>query len=271
MSTNLSKIRARLKTLKESTSKTGGLWKPTAKHQVRIVPYKFNPENPFIELLFHYDLGGKNLLSPASFGEADPIIEFAEKMKATGDPESYKLYRKLMPKMRTYVPVIVRGEEDQGVRFWGFSKNNYEELMVIMDDDEYGDIADVQTGTDLDVTYITPEEAGTTFGKITVRAKRHSSKLTDDKTQLKNWLDNQKKITEVYKMLSYDELKEALMEWLEVDTSEEESTEDAAETTTNKTDILNNVKTDEAVTSATEAFNKLFERSTDKTSETVVE
>lgn len=264
MSTNLNKIRSRLKSLKESTSKTGGLWKPTGKHQVRIIPYKFNSENPFIELLFHYDLGGKNLLSPASFGKPDPILEFAEKMKASGEPDSYKLYRKLLPKLRTYVPVIVRGEEDQGVRFWGFGKNNYEEIMTIMDDEEYGDIVDVKTGTDLDVTYVTPEEAGTTFGKITVRAKRHSSPLTDDKNQLKEWLDNQKSITDVYKMLSYDELKEVLMEWLEVDDGNNSNkSESSDEETENQSHILENEE-DESVSSATDAFTKLFDRSTDK-------
>lgn len=255
MGTDLRKIRNRLKSLKESTSKTGGLWKPKGKHQVRIVPYKYNPDNPFIELRFHYDLGGKNYLSPISFGDPDPIVEFANEMKATGDPESYKLYRQLLPKMRTYVPVIVRGEEEEGVRFWGFGKNNFEEILEIMDDPEYGDIVDIKTGTDLDVTYVTPEDAGTTYGKINVRAKRKSSPLTDDSKQLKEWLDDQKQITDIYKVLEYDELKDVLLEWLDVrdeDESEETSTE-------NKTEIVEE-ESDENVSSATEAFNKLFDR-----------
>ena len=41
-----------------------------------VLPYKFNKDNPFIELYFHYDLGGKNYLSPISFGRPDPIEEF---------------------------------------------------------------------------------------------------------------------------------------------------------------------------------------------------
>lgn len=258
MGTDLKQIRNRLKSLKESTSKTGGLWKPKGKHQIRIVPYKYSPDNPFIELRFHYDLGDKNYLSPISFGDPDPIVEFANEMKSTGDPESYKLYRKLLPKMRTYVPVIVRGEEDEGVRFWGFGKNNYEEILEIMGDDEYGDIVDIKTGTDLEVTYITPEEAGTTYGKITVRAKRKSSPLSDNPAQLKKWLDDQKEITEIYKVLPYDELKDALHDWLEV---QMDGTEDVSEEKTeNKTEINETSDEEESVNSATEAFNKLFER-----------
>jgi len=257
MGTDLKKIRNRLKSLKESTSKTGGLWKPKGRHQVRIVPYKYNPYNPFIELRFHYDLGDKNYLSPISFGDPDPIVEFANEMKATGDPESYKLYRKLLPKMRTFVPVIVRGEEEEGVRFWGFGKNNYEEILEIMDDEEYGDIADIKTGTDLEVTYITPEDAGTTYGKITVRAKRKSSPLSEDPKQLRKWLDDQKEITEIYKVLSYDELKEALHDYLEVGVDDDE----LEEKTENKTEVVEDEKDEEEnISSATEAFNKLFDR-----------
>jgi len=260
MGTDLTKLRNRLSSLKESTRKVGGLWKPKGKHQIRIVPYKYNPENPFIELRFHYDLGGKNYLSPVSFGDADPIVEFAEKMRATGDTESYKLSRKLMPKMRTYVPVIVRGEEEEGVRFWGFSKSSYEEILEIISDPEYGDIVDIKNGTDLEVTYVTPEEAGTTYGKITVRAKRKSSPLTDNPEQLKKWLDDQQEITEIYKVLNYDDLKDALQEYLDIGDGDggepEEETSNAVE--------IEEKDDDETVSSATEAFNKLFDRSSDK-------
>ena len=48
-------------------------------------------DNPFIELYFHYDLGGKNYLSPISFGRPDPIEEFAQKLKSTGSKDDYRL------------------------------------------------------------------------------------------------------------------------------------------------------------------------------------
>ena len=33
------------------------------------------------------------------------------------------------PKLRTFVPIIVRGQEGDGVRFWGFGKTVYQEIL----------------------------------------------------------------------------------------------------------------------------------------------
>jgi len=138
---------------------------------VRIVPYKFNKDNPFIELYFHYDLGGKNYLSPMSFGRPDPIEEFAQKLKATGSKEDYRLGRKVEAKMRTYAPVVVRGEENQGVKFWGFGKTVYQELLSIIADPDYGDITDPVSGRDVVVEFKTAEETGKSFPSTNIRVK----------------------------------------------------------------------------------------------------
>ena len=54
---DITAIKARLDQLQQATTKTSSLWKPSpGKTQVRIVPYKYNKDNPFIELYFHYDL-----------------------------------------------------------------------------------------------------------------------------------------------------------------------------------------------------------------------
>ena len=46
-------------------------------------------------------------------------------LKGSGSKEDYQLSRKLEAKMRTFAPVVVRGEESQGVKFWGFGKTVY--------------------------------------------------------------------------------------------------------------------------------------------------
>ena len=75
---DLEAIKRKLNSLKNQTTKQDILWKPEpGKQQVRIVPYQHNKENPFMELFFHYDLGKKNYLSPTTFGDADPVLEFA--------------------------------------------------------------------------------------------------------------------------------------------------------------------------------------------------
>ena len=140
MALDLDAIRRKLNNLQSQTGRQDNLWKPEpGKNQIRIVPYQFNKDNPFIELYFHYDLGKKNYLSPVTFGEADPAVEFAEKLKATGNQDDWKLSRKLEPKMRTYVPILVRGKESEGVKFWGFGKTVYQELLGVIADPDYGD------------------------------------------------------------------------------------------------------------------------------------
>ena len=108
---DINAIKARLSQLQESNTRVSNLWKPSAgKTQIRIVPYKFNKENPFIELYFHYQIGKKNYLSPISFGRPDPIEEFSKKLKANGNRDDYAMGRKLEAKMRTFAPIVVRGQ-----------------------------------------------------------------------------------------------------------------------------------------------------------------
>ena len=123
---DISKIKSRLSQLQNQSSNKNSFWKPPAgKTIVRIVPYAFNKDNPFIEMFFHYGFGNKTIISPLSFGKPDPVNEFAQKLKSTGEKDEWIHGRRLEPKMRTYAPVIARGEEGEGVKFWGFGKQGY--------------------------------------------------------------------------------------------------------------------------------------------------
>ena len=117
---DINSIRKRLNQLQTTNNRTSNLWKPQpGKQVIRVLPYKHNKDNPFIELFFHFGLNNKTYLSPISFGRPDPIEEFAQKLKTSGNREEYQMARKLEAKMRTFAPVIVRGEEAQGVRGHG--------------------------------------------------------------------------------------------------------------------------------------------------------
>ena len=224
MALDLDAIRGRLNKLQNTQRKSDSLWKPTpGKHQVRIVPYKFNLDNPFIELYFHYNVNNKTYLSPQSFNRPDPIVEFADKLKRMGDKEDWRAAKQMEPKLRTFVPVIVRGEEGEGVRFWGFGKTVYQEILGYIADPDYGDITDPQTGRDLTIEYTSAEDAGTSYPTTTIRVKPKESPLVEDETQVKNLLENQTEITDLYQELSYDELKDVLESWLNPNSTGEES------------------------------------------------
>jgi len=215
MALDINAIRSRLNKLQNTQRKSDSLWKPTpGKHQVRVVPYKFDKDNPFIELYFHYNINNKTYLSPQSFGRPDPIVEFADKLKIMGDKEDWKAAKAMEPKLRTFVPVVVRGEEGEGVRFWGFGKTVYQEILGYIADPDYGDITDPTSGRDLTIEYKSAEEAGTTYPTTTIRVKPNETPVSEDATKATAFIENQTEITDLYSELSYDELKSVLEGWL---------------------------------------------------------
>ena len=140
------------------------IWKPEpGKQVVRIVPYQYQPDFPFIELKFHYDFNGDrvNYLSPSSINKPDPIVELAVRLEKVKD--TWAKGRKMQPKLRTYVPIIVRGKEEEGVKFWGFGARVCEQLMSAINEPDYGDITDLNGGYDITVDFKTAEELKADF------------------------------------------------------------------------------------------------------------
>ncbi len=201
-------------------------WKPTlGKQQVRIVPSAYDTTNPFTELKFYYGITNKVMISPANFGEKDPIALFAGKLReGEYNKENYVLAKKLDAKNRIFVPVIVRGEEDKGVRLWQFGKMVYEELLALAVDDEIGDYTDIVGGRDLTVETVGPEATGTPYNKSLVRVRLKTSPLSEDASLVEKWTSEQPNPKgDLFKRYSFDEMKSALEKWLspEDDDSEE--------------------------------------------------
>ena len=246
---DLDAIKSRLNQLQNT--QTNAFWKPQpGKSQIRIVPYKYDKNNPFSELFFHYSLvPNKTVLSPLSYGRPDPVQQFADKLKSTGNKDEWIQGKRIEPKMRTFVPVVVRGEESEGVKFWGFGKTVYQELLGIIADPDYGDISDSTTGRDIVVERQTPAEAGNQYGKTTIRVKPNVTALSDDSNILTKLLDEQPELKELYNEPTFDELKEHLSTFLNPsdNAGSETSTESEPEMVT--TEASSNVEDD---------FDKLF-------------
>lgn len=187
------------------------LWKPeVGTHVVRIVENndpRF-PLDPFHELYFHYRFMNKNYLSPATFGDADPLIEFAEELSAQGDKEAWKQSRKFRGTLRTYVPVLVRGKEEEGVKWWGFGITIYNELMQLLSDEDWENMLDLKNGNDLKVTVT--KDPNKDFADISVTPKPKASKAAPTK-EIENKLNEIPSLVgDVYELATYDELDKAL-------------------------------------------------------------
>ncbi len=205
----------------EKVDYTKIFWKPeVGKQIIRIVPSKYNDLIPFREIHVHYGINKFPMLALTNWGEKDPIVEFANDLKKTSNKEDWKMGKKLDPKMRVFAPVIVRGQEDLGVRLWEFGKEIYQELLSIAEDEDIGDYTSISNGRDITVDTVGPEVTGTKYNKSSVRVKPKTSPITEDKELLKKLLAEQPDILSVYKKFSFDEMKKMLIEHLEP-TSEE--------------------------------------------------
>jgi hypothetical protein len=257
---DINAIKSKLATLQSTTSTRDNFWKPEpGKQVVRVVPYKHNKDNPFIELFFHYNLGNnKTYLSPMSFGRPDPVAEFADKLKSTGNKDEWIQGKRLEPKMRTFAPVVVRGRESEGVKFWGFGKTVYQELLAVIADPDYGDITDATNGRDIGIERQTPAEAGNQYGKTTVRVKPNQTAITEDADLLKGIFENQSDLTELYTEPTYDELKDALHNFLNPSDETTETTTTSNGTSQSTTEKVA-AKSETAKTAdVSDAFDELF-------------
>jgi len=149
-------------------------------------------------------------------------MEFAKQLRGTNDKENWRLAKKLDAKVRTFAPIIVRGQEDEGVKLWQFGKEVYQEFLNMAADDEIGDYTDIVGGRDIKLTTVGPEVTGTPYNKTSIGPSLKVTPLSDNEEVVKTLLDDQADPMKVFKPLSYDEMKVSLQEWLSPEGEEEE-------------------------------------------------
>jgi hypothetical protein len=226
---DLNQIKQKLESLQtqSNTNKGSGksiFWKPSVgKQQVRIVPNKYNKSFPFTEMQFYYGIGQRVMASPMNWGEKDPIQEFTKQLRDSGDKENWYLAKKLDAKTRIFAPVIVRGEEDEGVKLWQFGKEVYQAFLNLAADDEIGDYTDVSGGRDIKLTTVGPEVTGTPYNKTTISPSMKQSPISDNTNVVERALDTQPNPIEVFKRLTFDEVKANLETFLKPEGEEEGS------------------------------------------------
>jgi len=263
---NLDVIKKKLQTLNNQSQNKGGgnsknlFWKPSVGKQiVRVVPSKFNSDNPFTEMKFYYGIGPKRVMSsPTNWGEKDPIVEFTKQLRQGNDKENWRLAKKLDPKVRIFAPVIVRGEESEGVRLWQFGKEIYEAFLQMAADEEIGDFTDVMSGRDIKLNTVGPESTGTPYNRTTIGPSLKTTPISGDEDTINKFLEEQADPMKVFKPLSYEDMKGALQEFLtpEDGDSEEDTTSSTITTPKTETNYSLNVKKQQ---SNSEKFDSMFD------------
>mgnify|MGYP003665593284 FL=1 len=234
MGIDLAKMKAKRDALENRGGKSA-FWRPEDGEQtIRLLPT--SDGDPFKEYWFHYNLGNNpGFLSPKkNFGEDDPLNDFIRQLYNEGSDESVKTAKNLGARQRFFSPVLVRGQEDQGVRLWGYGKTAYKELLNLVLNPEYGDITDVDGGTDLVITYGKP--AGAQFPQTSIVPRRKSSPLTESSDTTSGMMDSipdfdevfesaRKTPAEIQQMLDQYLLTEEDAEEVSTETTKYESTE----------------------------------------------
>tara|TARA_R100000234_G_C4952420_1_gene157960 strand:+ start:151 stop:879 length:729 start_codon:yes stop_codon:yes gene_type:complete len=219
MALDMKKMKAKYTAL-QNRGRGGGnksMWfRPQDGEQViRIVPTADG--DPFKEFWLHYGVG-KNpafLSLKRNYGQDDPIDNFVRALYNEGDEESIKMAKSISAKQRFFSPVLVRGEEDKGVRIWGYGKQVYEQLLNLVLNPEYGDITDVDTGTDLTLQYGKP--AGAQFPQTNLTPRRKSSGLTKTAEETTELLESIPDIEGSFDKKTFDEMQTILDNFMNVE------------------------------------------------------
>ena len=213
MGINLAKMKDKLTALESKGQGNSVFWRPEDGEQtLRIVPTADG--DPFKEYWFHYNLGkNAGFLSPKkNFGEDDPLNDFVRQLYKDGSDESIKMAKDLSARQRFFTPVIVRGGEAKGVRLWGFGKTAYRELLNLVLNPEYGDITDVNEGTDLTIQYGKPP--GAQFPQTSITPRRRPSPLTDTEEGISTYLSQVPVFNDVFERKTPEQVQIMLDEFL---------------------------------------------------------
>lgn len=255
MALDMSRLRKKLDKLSGNNARSNAFWKPQeGRNVIRIVPWKDEPNWPFIEAYFHY-IGGRTQLSPITHGNPDPIQELADELRRDGSKDGWQKAKPFMAKPRTYVPIIDRDDEASGVQFYSFGKTVLQTLLNYIEDPDIGDITDIEDGFDLVINYTPREKSDTNFPKTDVHIRPKAVPLHDDQSLVKTWLNEQPDIWDILEEPSYDELTTFLEKFLGGDDEEEDDEfQSITESTTNSTDD-SGAPTSSTVEEFTELFN----------------
>lgn len=194
-------------------------WRPTIKDgpkKIRFVPTADG--DPFKMLFFHYpkprlEGHGGFLCLKKNYNAKCPLCEFANKawQKYEEGDKTEDGWKDLFKgfaagrQPRVFAPVLVRGEEEKGVRWWGFSHTVWNKLKAIMRDPDYGDITDIFEGTDLTVEVTKPK--ANSYQETDIRPARKASKLIEDEDMIMDLLKTIPDFDDLHKRLSAKEMQ----------------------------------------------------------------
>lgn len=212
--------------------------------RIRILPFDQSGEEIFHKVWMHQvrvnkevsASGWKNFVCPTSnhLGDKCPFCEASELAKekkiATNSAADNKMYGDIeyQNKRRDMwiVRCIERGHEDDGVKFWMFNSSKkhdgiYDKMYNLFkqrwdsaqEKGKVSNIFDVYEGKDL-IINISKDTNGKNVFQVT--DDEDKSPLSEDEAKIQEWLNDEKKWTDVYTVKSYDYMQIVLADGVPV-------------------------------------------------------
>jgi hypothetical protein len=128
---------------------------PQEGQEIRIVPPLEGKAHQKLD--FHWNVGSsKMIVCPKQFGRPCPVCEHLDRVD--GNPRSTDTQKEQAKKQsartRYFLPVVLRGKEFEGAKWWGFPKTVLNSIAgFVRNKKYYGDISDVYNGNDLTLTF----------------------------------------------------------------------------------------------------------------------
>jgi hypothetical protein len=181
--------------------------------RIRILPTK-DGSSPFVEVYFHeVQVDGKwiKLYDPKQEGKRSPLHEVYEGLMMTGVESDRELARQYRSRKFYIVKVIDRDHEQDGVKFWRFKHNAKQDGIldkIFPVFQKKGDITNPETGRDLTL-FLTLTKSGTGKEYTTINSiiPEDPSVLSEDQSQLNEWVKDELVWSDVYSKKGEDYLE----------------------------------------------------------------
>ena len=193
--------------------------------ELRIVPPIEPGSKAYQKVDFHWSVGAsKMIVCPTQFGRPCPVCEYVNLSKVPGlKKEEEDTLKRMEARTRHFLPVVIRGKEIEGPKWWGFNKTILNLIAGYHKNKYYGDISNVLTGNDINLTF--PEGLETpSIMPVPIKSALFASQDgSPDMDKINTLRASVKSISEVFIELPYDAIKKILDKALGVQTANTQS------------------------------------------------
>lgn len=215
------KIKAKIAAIKNPQKfqdRNKNKWKPKldAQSDIRLFRYPHNePEEPFCELWFHYNVGFAFLCPQKMKAQKCLVCEASKNMYAKGGKENFQVGRDLKAKQRFVAVMVDRSDAELTPRYWEFSEKIYLELLQKLVDRDYKSYLDPIKGYDMTVT--SQKVKDKKYPDVSFQFRPVQCRLAETDKKIKEIIEFLPKIETVYEMLSEDQIKQRLNDFWQKD------------------------------------------------------